>query len=316
MTTILEQLLKPVLTEEEWQSTRQQAVRKIHQAWSEENEQPTEAEVLEIVRLGLLAKEQEIAVSIGDRIATRWVNNYRFVEALELCQQVLAIYQDYRILGTVARAEEVLGSVQEAVTHYQQALNLCPEEELISKASTLNNMALQFAHQGDISRALALWEAVVAALGQIRAYRDLVIVLGNLGLADERNRLVYLAQAMWLTLRIQAPLADTIYLIRALYDAVPEGDELEALVGTTAIFFCNYQGKGYPQLEKFWDMSWKMLAGAAGRQGIETKEAFDAWFVQQRLNDPEYFLPRLRQSLEEIVGEGWLFDRSCIIELE
>ncbi|MDZ8087902.1 MAG: hypothetical protein RMY16_20400 [Nostoc sp. DedQUE12b] len=32
--------------------------------------------------------------------------------------------------------------------------------------------------------------------------------------------------------------------------------------------------------------------------------------VQQRLNDPEYFRPRLNQRLEEIVGDGWLFDRS------
>ncbi|KYC38789.1 hypothetical protein WA1_34875 [Scytonema hofmannii PCC 7110] len=41
VTTILEPLLEPVLTDEEWQSTRQQAVRKIHQAWWEENEQST-----------------------------------------------------------------------------------------------------------------------------------------------------------------------------------------------------------------------------------------------------------------------------------
>ncbi|MEH2405018.1 hypothetical protein [Nostoc sp.] len=28
------------------------------------------------------------------------------------------------------------------------------------------------------------------------------------------------------------------------------------------------------------------------------------------LNNPEYFLPRLNQRLEEIVGDGWLFDCS------
>ncbi|MDZ8069124.1 MAG: CHAT domain-containing protein, partial [Nostoc sp. DedQUE08] len=157
VTTILEPLLEPVLSEEEWQATRQQAVRKIHQAWCEENENPTEAEGLEIVRLGLLAKEQEIAISIGDRIANYWVNNSRFVEAFDLCEQVLAVFLDYRILGTVARAEEVLGFVQEAATHYQQALDLCPEEELTRKAATLNNMALVIADQGLLPEAIALW---------------------------------------------------------------------------------------------------------------------------------------------------------------
>jgi tetratricopeptide (TPR) repeat protein len=242
--------------------------------------------------------------------------------------------------------------VQEAVSHYQQALDLCPQDDLQEKASTLNNIALVFAHQGDIARAIALWEQdleiseqigdvkgkaatlnnmaqvfahqgdipkaialygqVATTLGQIRAYGDLVTVLSNLGLTDESNGLVYLAQAMWLTLRIQAPLVSTINRIRVLYNRVPEGDELEAVLGATAMFFCNYRGEGHPQLEELQESSWKMIAGAAGRQGIETQEAFDIWYVQQRLNDSEYFLPRLNQRLEEIVGDGWVFDPSQV----
>ncbi|MEH2251489.1 tetratricopeptide repeat protein [Nostoc sp.] len=472
VTTILEALLELVLSEEEWQTTRQQGVRKIHQVWWEENENRTEAEGLEIVRLGLLAKEQEIAVSIGDRIAKNWVSNSRFVEALDLCEQILAVFQDYRILGTIARAEEVLGFVQKAVVHFQQALDLCPEEELQEKApilnnmalvftqqgdiaraialweqsleiqqqigdvkgkattlnnmalvfadqgdiaraialweqdleiseqigdvkgkaTTLNNMALVFAQQGDIARAIALWEQsleikeqigdvkgkattlnnmalvfrqqgdiaraialweqsleiqqqigdvkgkattlnnmalvfrqqgdiaraialykeVAATLAQISAYSDVVTVLDNVGVADETNGLVYLVQAVWLTLKIQAPLAQTIRLIRVLYNAVPQGDELEALLGAMAMFFCNRRGEGHPQLEELQEHSFKMISGAASAQGIETQEAFEAWYVQQRLNDPEYFLPRLNQRLEKIVGDGWLFDPSQV----
>ncbi|MBR8841050.1 MAG: tetratricopeptide repeat protein, partial [Stigonema ocellatum SAG 48.90 = DSM 106950] len=180
VTTILEPLLEPVLTGEEWQSTRQQAVRKIHQAWWEENEQRTEAEGLEIVRLGLLAKEQEIAVSIGELIARSWVNNSRFVEALELCEQVLAVFSDYRILGTVARAEEVLGLVQEAVIHYQQALDLCPEEDLITKADTFNNMAQVIAQQGDIPRAITLWEQSLEIYERINDVRGKAVTLTNM----------------------------------------------------------------------------------------------------------------------------------------
>ncbi|MEH2313371.1 MAG: tetratricopeptide repeat protein [Nostoc sp.] len=512
VTTILEPLLEPVLSEEEWQATRQQAVKKIHQAWWEDNEDHTEAEALEIVRLGLLAKEQEIAVSIGDRIVTYWINNSRFVEALELCQQILAVYQNCRILETIARAEYVLGFVQKAVDHYQEALDLCPEEELQQKAITLINMALIFANQGDIARAIALWEQsleiseqigdvkgkaatlnnmaqifaqqgdisraialwgqsleiqqqigdvggkatslgnmaqviaqqgdilkaltlweqsleiqqqisdvkseaatfssmaeviaqqgdiakaitlweqsleiqqqigdvgskattlnnmagviadqgdiaraialweqsleiqqqigdvvgeaatlnnmagviadqgdiaraialyrqVASTLAQISAYGDLVTVLKNLSVTDESNDLIYLAQTIWLTLRIQAPLADTIYLIGALYNAVIQGDELQALLGATAIFFCARRGEGHLRLEELQNVSFEMIAGVADVQGIETQEAFDNWYVQQRLNDPEYFFLLLNQRLEEIVGDGWLFDPSQV----
>jgi hypothetical protein len=67
------------------------------------------------VRLGLLAGEQEIAVSVGDRIATRWVNSSRYLEAEQLCEQLLEKFVDYRILGRIAHAEEVLGRVEDAV---------------------------------------------------------------------------------------------------------------------------------------------------------------------------------------------------------
>ncbi|MEH1871539.1 tetratricopeptide repeat protein [Nostoc sp.] len=553
VTTILESLLESVLSEEEWQATRQQGVKKIHQVWWEENDNRTEAEALEIVRLGLLAKEQEIAVSVGNMITDNWVNNSRFVEALELCKEILALYQDYRILATVATAEKVLGFVQEEVlTHYQQALDLCPEEELQEKATildsmalvfaqqgripkaiplweqsleiseqighvkgkattlnnmaqgfaqqgdipraialweqsleikeqignvkgksatlnnmaevfadqgdipkaialyeqclqiseqigdvqgkattlnnmaqvfaqqgdiaraialweqsleiseqiryvqlkattlsnmgqiidqqgdipkaialyeqsleiseqignvqlqattlnnmalvfaqqgeipraialyeqsleiseqignvqlqatTLSNMALVFAQQGDIARAIALWEQGVATFAQISAYSNLVRVLGYLGVTDESNGLVYLAQAIWLTRRIQAPLVDTIELIGVLYNKVPQGDELKAVLGATAMFFCNRRGEGHPRLEELQEYSFEMISGAAGGQGIKTEEAFQAWYIQQRLNDLDYFLPRLNQRLEEIVGDGWLFDRSQV----
>ncbi|MBD2243513.1 hypothetical protein [Nostoc sp. FACHB-888] len=189
---------------------------------------------------------------------------------------------------------------------------ICPEKELQEKAATLSNMALQIADQGDIPKAIALWEEVASTLAQISAYSDLVTVLSNLGVADERNGLVYLAQAIWLTLRIQAPLSQTIRLISALYNRVPQGDELEALLGATAMFFCNYRGEGHPQLEELQEHSFKMIAGAANAQGIETEEAFGNWFTQQRLNDSEYFLPRLNQRLEDIVGDRWLFDRSQV----
>ncbi|MDZ8090354.1 MAG: tetratricopeptide repeat protein, partial [Nostoc sp. DedQUE05] len=178
------------------------------------------------------------------------------------------------------------------------------------KAATLNNMALVFAQQGDIPRAIALYEQVVFTLAQISAYSDLVTVLSNLGLRDESNGLVYLAQAIWLTLRIQAPLGQTIQLISFLYNKVPQRDELEAVLGATAMFFCSYRGEGHPQLEKLQEDSFKIILGAANAQGIETQEAFDNWYVQQQLNDREYFLPRLNQRLEEIVGDGWLFDCS------
>ncbi|MEH1789763.1 MAG: tetratricopeptide repeat protein [Nostoc sp.] len=142
------------------------------------------------------------------------MNNSRFVEALDLCEQVLAVFQDYRILGTIARAEEVLGFVQEAVTHYQQALELCPEEELQEKAPILNNMALLFADKGDIPRAIALWEQSLEIKEQIGDVKGKAATLANMAYVVGKTG----DKARQLELNLQAALA--LAQVRAYGDLV------------------------------------------------------------------------------------------------
>ena len=350
VTKILEPLLLPLLTEAEWQKTWQRAAQELYRVWWEEAEGASEVQMLEIVRLGLLSREQAIVVKVGGDLAERWVNNSRFVEALEICQAILAVFEDdYRILGAIARTEEVLGESGDAIAHYQKALALCSDDDDLKQAATLNNMASVIANQGDIDRALDLWQqsleikerigdvqgkattlanmAYVAgergdrprqltlniqaaqALGQVRAYRDLFTVLCNLGATAEENPLAYLAQAIWLSLKIQVPLSANIQLIAALFSAIPQGEPLESLLATTANFLCQRRGESHPQLPQLQEFSFKMLSSAASAQGITTPEDFEAWMTRSQLNDPAVFLPRLNQRLEDLVGDGWLFER-------
>ncbi|MBD2510404.1 CHAT domain-containing protein [Nostoc muscorum FACHB-395] len=431
VTTILEPLLEPVLSEEEWQATRQEAVKEVYQVWCQEtNKFCADEEAIEIIRLGLLGQEWEIAISVGDIVAVDWANNSRFLEALELCQQILAVVRDYRILGNIARAKYSLGLMEDSLTSYQQALDLCPADDLkeksiilsnmawliaqqgdtktavsywqesleiderignvLGKGATLNNMAEVIARQGNIEQALSFWQEslkiiehigefkdkatilnnmanaivnqgnieqglslldkslninknignilgqaenlanigcvagktgdiprqielnlqAIELFAQVKAYGQMATVLRYIGLADGSYGLVYLAQAIWLSLLIQYPLADSIGLIFDLYTRVPKCDELKALLGTTAFYLCLVQDESYPKLQEFQIISIKMLLEAAINEGIDIKQDYTLWYVQQQLNDPEYFLPRLNQRLEEIVGDGWLFDRS------
>ncbi|WP_238178408.1 tetratricopeptide repeat protein [Calothrix sp. 336/3] len=630
VTTILEPLLQPVLTAEEWQTTNKAATQSIYKSWWEDSgDTYNEEQAREIVRLAVLAEEKEIAVTVGDKMANRWVNGSRYVEALEICREILQLGEDYRISGTIARAEVTLGLVEEAMKHYQTALEICPEDELIRKgaiihnmallkaqqgdiedaialynqsleitesindikgkaetlhnmallkaqqgdieaaialynqslqitesinhvkmkATTLHNMALLKAQQGDIEAAIALYnqslqieesindikgkattlhnmaylkaqqgdiEAAIALynqsleieesinnvqgkaatlhnmanlkaqqgdiegaytlfnqslqikesindvrgkaatlhemaglkaqqgdiegaytlynqsllitesindvrgkattlhalaflkaqqgdiegaialynqsleitesindvktkaatlhamaylkaqqgdiegaialynqslqikesindvggkagtlnnmaylagkigdtarelelylqvadiLGKIRDYINLRTVLSNLCVTDENQGIIYLAQAAWLCLRVQIPLTATVETFEAMYNSVPQGDEMEALLGRTAVYLCQVRGANHPQLEELQQRSFKILAGAAVAQAIETQEAFDTWIEQQQLNNPEYFIPRLVEKLAEIVGDGWLFER-------
>ncbi|MEH1905658.1 MAG: tetratricopeptide repeat protein, partial [Nostoc sp.] len=234
-----------------------------------------------------------------------------YEQSLEISEQIGDVKGKAAAFYNMAQVIAQQGDIPRAIALYEQSLEIKEQiGNVQGKAATLGNMAYIAGKTGDKARQLELNLQAVSALTQVRAYSDLVTVLSNLGVVDESNSLVYLAQAIWLTLRIQAPLAKTIQLIRVLYNKVPQGDELEAVLGATVMFFCTRRGEGHPQLEELQEDSFKIISGAASAQGIETEEAFGNWFTQQRLNDPEYFLPLLNQRLEEIVGDGWLFDRS------
>ena len=339
----------PLALPEEAEALYGAAAQTLYRLWWEAEYNISEEQALELVRLGMAAKDEEIAVGIGDHVATSWVNNSRYAEALTLCHTVLEVFEnDYRILGTMARAEQVVGLVAEALNHYKMALARCPDDDLNKRSATLNNMAGVIAAQGNIDEAMGLWQqslelkerindvqgkaatlgnmATVAyqqgdlqkalelfketavALGQMRAFGDLFTVLSNLGVADESQSLAYRSQALWLSLRIQTPLPDTIGLIRYLFNQVPQGDALEALLAATALFFCQTRGQGHPQLDSLQQLALQLLSAAATAQGIATEQALAEWFAQQQLNDPQVFLPQLNQRLEAIVGDQWLFD--------
>jgi len=89
VTSILEPLLHPVLTDTAWKTTQQQAAQATYRTWWQEAETSTEAQRLEIVRLALRGEVGEIAGAVGDAVGTNWHNSARFLEALELYQAIL-----------------------------------------------------------------------------------------------------------------------------------------------------------------------------------------------------------------------------------
>ena len=158
VTTVLEPLLRPALSEVEWSEARRRAARMLHKVWWDDPDARSEGRGLEVVRLAVAAGEQELAVGPADAIATRWIDRNRYLEAVVLCRMVLAAFDDYRILGTIARAEAVLGDTQSAKSHYERALSGCPPTDELEKSSTIHNLATLVAQQGEIERALQLWQ--------------------------------------------------------------------------------------------------------------------------------------------------------------
>ncbi len=230
-------------------------------------------------------------------------------ESLEIKERIGDVKGEATTLNNIAQVIAQQGDIERALALWQESLEISERiGDVQGKAVTLNNMAEVAYQQGDLQKSLELFRETAAALGQIKAFGDLFTVLSNLGVADESQSLAYLSQALWLALRIQTPLQNTLTLIHYLLNQVPQGDVLEALLAATALFFCQTRGQGHPQLESLQQSALQLLSAAATAQGIETQESLGEWFAQQQLNDPQVFLPQLNQRLEAIIGDQWLFD--------
>ncbi|MEG4088898.1 tetratricopeptide repeat protein [Microcoleus sp. Pol12B4] len=143
---------------EDSEGLHRQAAEVLYRLWWEEAESSTEEKGLEIHRLAMLGKVEKITVEIAEVLTRQWNNQSRFREAVKTCQETLAVFPDYRIFHSLARSQAQLGETDAAKKYYQQALDECPPADEIVKAAILNNLALIYAHQGEVAKALAFYE--------------------------------------------------------------------------------------------------------------------------------------------------------------
>jgi tetratricopeptide (TPR) repeat protein len=207
-----------------------------------------------------------------------------------------------------------LGDLNQALTLSQQSIELYRAiGDRQGEAASLAQMASIAYQQGDPVRKRELYLQSTAIRGSIGDYGGLIITLWHLGMDDEPDALGYLAQSLWLTLRLSTNLEDAISLIQAIFNKIPSGDPLEALLGATAVHFC--ATRSHPELPQLNEQSRNMLEYAASQQGIDTPEEREKWFVADRLGNADYVLAATSELLESMVGDGWLFDRSGLSTL-
>jgi len=160
---------------------QQQAAEVLYRLWWQEAETPTEEQQLEIHRLALRGRVETIAVKMADTLAHHWKNQSRFREAVELCQATLEIAEDYRVLHGLARSEQELGEVSQAQTHYQQALDSCPQDDEKEKSAIIHNLASLKANSGEIEEAIALYQQSLEITERIGDAQGKAATLHELG---------------------------------------------------------------------------------------------------------------------------------------
>ncbi|WP_271951309.1 tetratricopeptide repeat protein [Microcystis aeruginosa] len=129
----------------------QTAARALYQSWWPSSDILTEPEQKEIYRLARLANETDIAVEVAVTLTDQWLLKGRHTEIKTLCQEVLTLSQDYRILYNLACAEQFLGGMKTAKTYIQEAFKLCPREDEEKKALIIAFLAVLLRMEGNLS---------------------------------------------------------------------------------------------------------------------------------------------------------------------
>lgn len=135
-----------------------QAAQILDELWCSEAATATEKQKLEVHRLALEGKVEEIATNITIALVVRWQYQSRFREAMKLCKSTLEIVRDYRILHQLAQTEAELGELDNALNHLEEALNCCTPEDANQKAAILYEQALINLDKGNLEKAKSLYK--------------------------------------------------------------------------------------------------------------------------------------------------------------
>ncbi|MEH2310959.1 MAG: tetratricopeptide repeat protein [Nostoc sp.] len=158
-----------------------QAAQILYRLWWEARI-ATEGQGLEIHRLALLGKDEEIAGKIASPLANRLRNKSRFREAIHLCKSTLKITKNHRVLREIACCEHQMGEVEQALNYYQQALNLCSAEDEAELASIYHHLGILKANKGEVDQAIALYNQSLEITERIGDVQTKAGTLHQLGL--------------------------------------------------------------------------------------------------------------------------------------
>jgi hypothetical protein len=129
---------------------------------------------------------------------------------------------------------------------------------------------------------------------------------------DQSIALPALGQGIWLAVTYPVNPELTVALLEHVVDETPDDSDGAAIAATMAHFIAGLRAED-KQRDNLMFFTGQLLARVARRHsGVDTQEAFEAWYRKLELHDPALFLPRLRNVVDVLVQDDWWFDRDAL----
>lgn len=130
--------------------------------------------------------------------------------------------------------------------------------------------------------------------------------------AEQQGSLSALGQGIWLAVTYPVDPQLSVAMLHHVIDETPNDSDGAAVAAATAAFIADFRAEG-KQRENLMFFTGQMLGNVARRHSqVETREQFDFWLGKLELDDPDKFLPRLRNVVDVLVQDDWWFDREAL----
>jgi len=130
--------------------------------------------------------------------------------------------------------------------------------------------------------------------------------------ADQDNALPALGNGVWLSVTFPVDPELTVNMLSHIVEETPDDADGAAVAAATAHYVVDMRasGKTHENLSFYTN---QLLGSVARRHSdVDSQEQFEYWVEKLELNDPQKFLPRLRNVVDVLVQEDWWVDRDAI----
>ncbi|MEG3639575.1 hypothetical protein [Magnetococcus sp. PR-3] len=133
----------------------------------------------------------------------------------------------------------------------------------------------------------------------------------------ESNPKVHAAmgQRIWVALKAEIDILDVTTSLSALQTMLGEKHILAGPLASLANLVCQNKGLEDPEHPIAVNQVQQMFELAAKEgAGVEGEEAFKAWVADNKLDQPDHFIPFVMEMIEHMVGQDWWFSRESLQE--
>ncbi len=203
--------------------------------------------------------------------------------------------------------------LEQKILAYQEQLIALPTN--VSPAEKGDIQIQMAAAMVDLQRGEEAFDVVRGAFDDLAAaeeWEKAVHACKIMFLADQELSLAALGQGVWLSVTFPIDPQLTVAMLEHIVDETPQESDGGAVAAAVAHYIADSRAEGKPH-EELTFFTNNLLASVARRHSnVSSQEKFSYWINKLELNDPEKFLPRLRNVIDVMVQEEWWVNRDEI----